>query len=76
MRENISEIEAREVKPITKNEIIHTDYNITQSNNLVEAIFDMTLNEYKVFMAIVALVAKDDNTLKWYRFTTKELCLL
>ena len=69
-------IDEKAVKKITLNDIKHTQYNVVQGNNLIEAMYDLNERELKVFLAIISLIGKNDNALNWYKLTTKELCAL
>lgn len=72
----LNKIDEKEIKSIALNNIEHTDYNIVQDNNLIEAMYDLDEKELKVFLAVVSLISKEDNALSWYKLTTSELCTL
>lgn len=69
-------VNIKNAKTVSLNDIKHTQYNIVQGNNLIEAMYDLSINELKVFLAILSLIGQKDDALSWYKLTTKELCTL
>lgn len=59
---------------IRNNDIKKVDYQIVQSNNLVDALYTLSANELKIIFMIIGLVSMNDKDLKWYRLSTRNIC--
>lgn len=58
---------------ITKQDIDHVDFKVTQDNQLIECFSDLTLDENKIIFATIAQVLKDDKDLVWIKFSTSQI---
>lgn len=62
---------------VKDNDISHIDYNVVQSNNLVEGFYGLTPAEHKVIFSVISQVKQnDDESSRWFRFSTKQICEL
>ena len=59
---------------IRNNDIEKIDYQIVQSNNLVDALYTLSANELKIILMTIGFVSMHDKELKWYRVSTKNIC--
>lgn len=69
-------LEIKNIKTVSLNDIKHTQYNIVQGNNLIEAMYNLSINELRIFLSIISLIGQKDDALSCYKLTTKELCSL
>lgn len=71
-----NDLQEQPVFSILNNDLEHIDFNVVQSNSLIEAKHDLELNEHKIINAVISQIKQYDQKINTFEFTFSQLCEL